>query len=67
MKAREFAGTDEKLRTELTEGLAASVYKQGEAKQKSGDAAGAVDDYLRVARVAPDSTIRVSRVSWPLG
>ncbi len=60
VKAREFAGTDEKLRTELTEGLAASVYKQGEAKQKSGDAAGAVDDYLRVARVAPDSTIRAT-------
>jgi TolA-binding protein len=58
IKAREFAGTDEKLRTELTEGLAASVYKQGEAKQKTGDAAGAVDDYLRVAKVAPDSTIR---------
>jgi TolA-binding protein len=58
VKARELAGTDEKLRTDLTEGLAASVYKQGEAKQKSGDAAGAVDDYLRVARVAPDSTIR---------
>jgi TolA-binding protein len=60
VKARELAGTDEKLRTELTEGLAASVYKQGEAKQKSGDAAGAVDDYLRVARVAPDSTIRAT-------
>jgi TolA-binding protein len=58
IKARELAGTDEKLRTELTEGLAASVYKQGEAKQKTGDAAGAVDDYLRVAKVAPDSTIR---------
>ena len=49
---------DEKLRNELTEGLAASVYKQGEAKQKTGDAAGAVEDYLRVARVAPDASIR---------
>ena len=60
VKARELsAGAgDEKLRNELTEGLAASVYKQGEAKQKTGDAAGAVEDYLRVARVAPDSTIR---------
>jgi tetratricopeptide (TPR) repeat protein len=58
IKARELAGTDEKLRKDLTEGLAASVYKQGEAKQKTGDAAGAVEDYLRVARVAPDATIR---------
>jgi len=58
VKARELAGTDEKVRADLTEGLAASVYKQGEAKQKTGDSAGAVEDYLRVARVAPDSTIR---------
>jgi tetratricopeptide (TPR) repeat protein len=60
VKARELVGTDEKLRTELTEGLAASVYKQGEAKQKTGDSAGAVEDYLRVARVAPDSSIRAT-------
>jgi cellulose synthase operon protein C len=62
VKARELAmgSGDEKLRNELTEGLAASVYKQGEAKQKTGDAAGAVEDYLRVARVAPDSTIRAT-------
>ncbi len=57
-KARELAGTDEKLRQDLTESLAASVYKQGEAKQKTGDSAGAVEDYLRVARVAPNSSIR---------
>jgi len=58
IKARELAGGDEKLRTDLTERLAATVYKEGEAKQKSGDSAGAVDDFLRVARVAPDSKIR---------
>jgi TolA-binding protein len=58
VKARELVGADEKLRTDLTERLAATVYKQGEAKQKAGDSAGAVEDYLRVARVAPDSKIR---------
>ena len=58
IKARELAGDDDKMRTDLTERLAASVYKQGEAKQKAGDSAGAVEDYLRVARVAPDSKIR---------
>jgi cellulose synthase operon protein C len=60
VKARELsAGAgDAKLSAELTEGLAASVYKQGEAKQKTGDSAGAVEDYLRVARVAPDASIR---------
>lgn len=57
-EARERARSDEKLRADLTERLAATVYKQGEAKQKSGDAAGAVEDFLRVARVAPDSKIR---------
>jgi tetratricopeptide (TPR) repeat protein len=58
IKARDLAGSDDKLRGDLTERLAASVYKQGEAKQKAGDSAGAVDDYLRVARVAPDSKVR---------
>ncbi len=56
--ARELVGGDEKMRADLTERLAASVYKQGEAKQKSGDAGGAVEDFLRVARVAPESKIR---------
>ena len=59
--ARSSPAGDEKMRTDLTERLAASVYKQGEAKQKAGDAAGAVDDYLRVARVAPESKIRADR------
>src|SRR6185369_3882656 len=41
-----------------TERLAATVYKQGEAKKNAGDGAGAVEDFLRVARVSPDSKIR---------
>ena len=57
-EARERVRGDEKLRADLTERLAETVYKQGEAKQKSGDGAGAVEDFLRVARVAPDSKIR---------
>lgn len=58
LKARDLAGTDQKLRDDLTERLAATVYKQGEAKTKAGDNAGAIEDFLRVARVAPDSKIR---------
>jgi len=58
LRARELASSDEKLRTDLTERLAATVYKQAEAKTKAGDGAGAVEDFLRVARVAPDSKIR---------
>ena len=60
VQARELTGTDEKMRADLTERLAASVYKQGEAKLKAGDSAAAVEDFLRVARVAPDSKIRAN-------
>jgi tetratricopeptide (TPR) repeat protein len=59
-QARELVGTDDKMRADLTERLAASIYKQGEAKQKGGDAGAAVEDYLRVARVAPQSKIRAN-------
>jgi cellulose synthase operon protein C len=58
IKARDLAGTDAKLRDDLTERLAATVYKQGDAKRKAGDDAGAVEDFLRVQRVAPASKIR---------
>lgn len=42
------------------ERLAAAVYKQGESAQKSGDLSQAADHYLRVASLAPTSTIRVT-------
>jgi tetratricopeptide (TPR) repeat protein len=42
----------------ITERLAASIYRQGEFRRDSGDPAGAVDDFLRVGRLAPGSTIR---------
>ena len=60
IQARQLAAGDDKMRNDLTERLAATVYKQGEAKQKAGDTAGAVDDYLRVGRVAPESKIRAN-------
>ena len=41
--------------TEVTDRLAASVYRQAEAKQAAGDVNGAVQEYLRVAAVAPAS------------
>ena len=43
--------------TDITERLAAAVYKQGDAKRKSGDEAGAAGDFLRVASVAPGSKV----------
>jgi tetratricopeptide (TPR) repeat protein len=57
IQARALAGADEKMKSDLNERVAASAYKQGEAKQKAGDAAGAVDDFLRVSTVAPGAKI----------
>ena len=47
-------------RAAIDERLAASVYKQAEQRQAKGDTAGAVDDYLRVATLAPNAKIRAS-------
>ncbi|MDP9010424.1 MAG: tetratricopeptide repeat protein [Pseudomonadota bacterium] len=44
----------------IVERLAASIYKQGEQKSKSGDSAAAVEDFLRVAALAPSSKVRSS-------
>ena len=41
----------------INERIAASIYRQAEAKQKDGDSLAAVDDYLRVAVLAPASKI----------
>ncbi len=47
-------------RPAIVERLAASIYKQGESKNKAGDASGAVEDFLRVASVAPGSPVRAN-------
>jgi TolA-binding protein len=44
----------------IVERLAASIYRQGEQKSKSGDSAAAVDDYMRVAALAPTSKVRAN-------
>jgi tetratricopeptide (TPR) repeat protein len=48
------------LRAEATERLAASVYRQAEARQVAGDVRGAVAEFLRVAAVAPASPTRAA-------
>jgi cellulose synthase operon protein C len=45
-------------RAVIVERLAASIYKQGEQKSKSGDSAAAVEDFLRVSALAPSSKVR---------
>jgi TolA-binding protein len=47
-------------RPAIVERLAASIYKQGEQKSKAGDGAAAVDDFLRVAALAPTSKVRAN-------
>jgi len=47
-------------RNDLTERLAASVYKQGEQARAAGDAKAAVGHFARVAAVAPTSTVRAT-------
>ena len=47
-------------RPAIVERLAAAIYKQGEQKQKAGDGAGAVDDFLRVSKQAPTAKIRAN-------
>jgi tetratricopeptide (TPR) repeat protein len=47
-------------RAAIDERVAASVYKQAEARKAAGDAPGAVDDFLRVAQLSPKSAIRAT-------
>jgi len=42
------------------ERLAASIYKQGEAAKEAGNPEEAADDFLRIASLAPTSSIRVN-------
>ncbi|HEY2684445.1 MAG TPA: tetratricopeptide repeat protein [Steroidobacteraceae bacterium] len=44
----------------IVERLAASIYKQGEQKSKAGDSDAAVNDFLRVATLAPGSKVRAN-------
>ncbi|MFO1465575.1 MAG: tetratricopeptide repeat protein [Steroidobacteraceae bacterium] len=47
-------------RAAIVERLAAAIYKQGEQKNKAGNGAGAVEDFLRVSTLAPGSKIRAN-------
>jgi cellulose synthase operon protein C len=44
----------------IVDRLAASIYKQAEQKSKAGDSGAAVDDFLRVAQLAPTSKVRAN-------
>jgi tetratricopeptide (TPR) repeat protein len=47
----------EDVRVQIVDALAASVYRQAEQHRDAGDLESAVEDFTRVALVAPDTTI----------
>ncbi len=49
---------DRKMRAEIENNLAASIYKQGEIAREALDHLGASEHFLRIADAAPDSEIR---------
>jgi outer membrane protein assembly factor BamD (BamD/ComL family) len=58
LQALPLVAEGDKVRTNLTENLAASIYKQGEEAGKQGDHKTAAQHFLRVAQAAPTSSIR---------
>ncbi|HTW74524.1 MAG TPA: tetratricopeptide repeat protein [Steroidobacteraceae bacterium] len=56
-RALALAGRADPQHADLTERLAAAVYKQGDAQRRAGNSQAAAEDFLRVARVAPGSKI----------
>lgn len=60
VRARGYLGPTGADRGAIEERIAASIYKQAEAKQSSGDAAGAVEDFLRVGALVPRARLRAN-------
>src|SRR5512138_512254 len=60
VRAQGFLAANDPDRAAIEERIAASIYKQAEAKQLSGDATGAVDDFLRVGTLAPNAKVRAN-------
>lgn len=58
VKVQGFLPANDPDRAAIEERIAASIYKQAEAKRTAGDSTGAVDDFLRVAALAPNSKAR---------
>ena len=58
VKVQGFLPANDPDRVGIEERIAASIYKQAEAKRTAGDSTGAVDDFLRVAALAPNSKAR---------
>ncbi|MDJ0938331.1 MAG: tetratricopeptide repeat protein [Woeseiaceae bacterium] len=53
-------GEDDESRADIVDGLAASIYKQGEQALDAEDYRAAADNFLRIKDVAPGSAIRTA-------
>jgi predicted negative regulator of RcsB-dependent stress response len=53
-----FVPVDDAERSDITERIASSIYKQGEQARSTGDTYGAVGHFLRVGTAVPNSPIR---------
>ena len=60
VRAQTYLAANDLDRPAIEERIAASIYKQAEAKKTAGDTTGAVDDFLRVALLAPNSKVRAN-------
>ena len=59
-EALKYSKIRRKVKADLREKLAASIYKQGEAAKAAGNSEEAVAQWLRVGQVVPESDIKVS-------
>jgi TolA-binding protein len=60
VRAQGYLAANDPDQKAITERIAASIYKQAEAKQTAGDQQSAVDDYLRVVTLAPGAKVRAN-------
>jgi cellulose synthase operon protein C len=60
VRVQTYLAANDPDRAAIEERIAASIYKQAEAKRTGGDTAGAVDDFLRVGALAPTAKVRAN-------
>jgi tetratricopeptide (TPR) repeat protein len=58
--AMTMAGDDQKVRKTINEGIAAAIYKRGEALREAGNTAAAQEQFQRIAKVAPNSQANIA-------
>jgi cellulose synthase operon protein C len=60
LRVQTYLAANDPDRPQIEERIAASIYKQAEAKQAAGDSTGAVDAFLRVGALAPNAKVRAN-------